>query len=82
MAHSIYFIRDSLFFCLFEKAVSFADPGGAQILGQKGSACVEAFHNVTHMVANFFGDPDGARRHKEVKVNQDLEALVSEIGSI
>ncbi|KAJ7847579.1 hypothetical protein B0H14DRAFT_2231359, partial [Mycena olivaceomarginata] len=27
MAHSIYFIRDSLFFCLFEKAVSFADPG-------------------------------------------------------
>jgi hypothetical protein len=27
MAHSIYFIRDSLFFCMFEKAVSFADPG-------------------------------------------------------
>ncbi|KAF8139261.1 hypothetical protein K438DRAFT_1638043, partial [Mycena galopus ATCC 62051] len=27
MAHSIYFIRDSQFFCLFEKAVSFADPG-------------------------------------------------------
>jgi hypothetical protein len=27
MAHSIYFIRDSLFFMLFEKAVSFADAG-------------------------------------------------------
>ncbi|KAK7035018.1 hypothetical protein R3P38DRAFT_3184554 [Favolaschia claudopus] len=27
MAHSIYFIRDALFFCLFEKAVSFGDPG-------------------------------------------------------
>ncbi|KAF8198719.1 hypothetical protein K438DRAFT_1583825 [Mycena galopus ATCC 62051] len=27
MAHSIYFIRDSLFFCLFEKSVCFADPG-------------------------------------------------------
>ncbi|KAJ6626401.1 hypothetical protein B0H10DRAFT_2304127 [Mycena sp. CBHHK59/15] len=27
MAHSIYFIRDSLFFCMFEKAVSFADAG-------------------------------------------------------
>ncbi|KAJ6616386.1 hypothetical protein B0H10DRAFT_1879236, partial [Mycena sp. CBHHK59/15] len=27
MAHSIYFIRDSLFFCMFEKAVSFSDPG-------------------------------------------------------
>ncbi|KAJ7431901.1 hypothetical protein FB451DRAFT_1421046 [Mycena latifolia] len=131
MAHSIYFIRDSLFFCLFEKAVSFADPGHlirvlkywglafrgvgqhnyarecaggmssrtsfaglwndhAQFLGQgagvtveyiirKGSACVEAFRDITHMVANFFGDPDRARRSKEVKFNQDLEALVSEM---
>jgi hypothetical protein len=31
------------------------------------------------MVANFFGDPDRVRRHKEVKFNQDLEALVSEM---
>jgi hypothetical protein len=31
------------------------------------------------MVANFFGDPDRARRSKEVKFNQDLEALVSEM---
>ncbi|KAJ7190204.1 hypothetical protein GGX14DRAFT_580009 [Mycena pura] len=163
MAHSIYFIRDSLFFCLFEKAVSFADPGqlirvlkywglafrgvgqhnyarecaevlvrwkyelpdklqralerswfinrwgrrgrsiasdlyleqlnfwvkrvfiasGAGVtveyIIRKGSACVEAFRDVTHMVANFFGDPDRARRSKEVKFNQDLEALVTEM---
>ncbi|KAJ7882382.1 hypothetical protein B0H14DRAFT_2565371 [Mycena olivaceomarginata] len=31
------------------------------------------------MVENFFGDPDRARRSKEVKFNQDLEALVSEV---
>ncbi|KAJ7056827.1 hypothetical protein C8F01DRAFT_1087095 [Mycena amicta] len=163
MAHSIYFIRDSLFFCMFEKAVSFADPGQlirvlkywslafrgvgqhnyarecAEILVRwkyelpdklkqalerswfinrwgkrgrsiasdlyleqlnfwvkrvfiasgagvtveymirKGSACVEAFRDVTHMVSNFFGDPDRARRSKEVKFNQDLEALVTEM---
>ncbi|KAJ7835165.1 hypothetical protein B0H14DRAFT_2363521 [Mycena olivaceomarginata] len=179
-AHSIYFIRDSLFFCLFEKAVSFADPGQlirvlkywglafrgvgqhnyarecaevlvrwryelpdklrlglerswfisrwgirgrsiagrslfgtAQLLGEgvqqicadfgvadylnqrvfiasgsgvtieyimrKGSACVEAFRDITHLVANFFGDPDRARRSKKVKFNQDIEALVTEM---
>ncbi|KAJ6482662.1 hypothetical protein C8R45DRAFT_932266 [Mycena sanguinolenta] len=27
MAHSIYFICDALFFCMFKKAVAFADPG-------------------------------------------------------
>ncbi|KAJ7742717.1 hypothetical protein DFH07DRAFT_964428 [Mycena maculata] len=124
MAHSIYFIRDSLFFCLFEKAVSFGDPGQlihvlkywglafrgvgqhnyarecAEILLnfwvkrvfiasgsgvtihyiiRKGSACVEAFREITHMVANFFGDPDRARRSKEVKFEQDIQALVAEM---
>lgn len=28
VAHSIYFIRDALFFCKFEKSVSIADAGG------------------------------------------------------
>ncbi|KAJ7028826.1 hypothetical protein C8F04DRAFT_1265579 [Mycena alexandri] len=163
MAHSIYFIRDSLFFCMFEKAVSFADLGqlirvlrywglafrgvgqhnysrecaevlvrwtyelpdklrralerswfinrwgirgrsiasdlyleqlnfwvkrvfiasGAGVtveyIIRKGSACVEAFRDVSHMVANFFGDPDRARRSKEVKFHQDIEGLVSEM---
>ncbi|KAJ7875119.1 hypothetical protein B0H14DRAFT_2343364 [Mycena olivaceomarginata] len=163
MAHSIYFIRDSLFFMLFEKAVSFADAGqlirvlkywglafrgvgqhnyarecaevlvrwryelpdklrsalerswfvnrfgkpgrfipsdlyleqlnfwvkrvyiasGAgvtvQYIIRKGSACVEAFRDISHLVANFFGDPDRARRSKEVKFHQDIEALISEM---
>ncbi|KAJ7367233.1 hypothetical protein DFH08DRAFT_1005503 [Mycena albidolilacea] len=163
MAHSIYFIRDSLFFMLFEKAVSFGDAGqlirvlkywglafrgvgqhnyahectevlvcwryeltdklrsalerswfvnrfgkpgrfipsdlyleqlnfwikrvyiasGAgvtvQYIIRKGSACVEAFRDISHLVANFFGDLDCARRSKEVKFYQDIEALISEM---
>jgi hypothetical protein len=31
------------------------------------------------MVANFFGDPDRARRSKEVKFEQDIQALVAEM---
>ncbi|KAJ7795466.1 hypothetical protein B0H14DRAFT_3554157 [Mycena olivaceomarginata] len=156
MAHSIYFIRDSLFFMLFEKAVSFADAGQlirvlkywglafrgvgqhnyarecaevlvrwryeltdklrsalerswfvnrfgkpgrfipsdlyleqlnfgsstgvtVQYIIRKGSACVEAFRDISHLVANFFGDPDRARRSKVVKFYQDIEALISEM---
>ncbi|KAJ6624449.1 hypothetical protein B0H10DRAFT_1943318 [Mycena sp. CBHHK59/15] len=168
MAHSIYFIRDSLFFCMFEKAVSFSDPGqlirvlkywglafrgvgqhnytrecaavlvrwkyelpdklrralerswfvnrwgiiGRSIASDlyleqlnfwvklmfdervfiasgsgvtvdyiicKGSAGLEAFRDITHMVAIFFGDPDHARRSKEVKFHQDIAALVTEM---
>jgi hypothetical protein len=45
----------------------------------KGSACVEAFREVSHSVANFFGDPDLARRHKEVKFHEDLRALIEEM---
>ncbi|KAJ7890948.1 hypothetical protein B0H14DRAFT_3700607 [Mycena olivaceomarginata] len=152
MAHSIYFIRDSLFFCLFGKSVLkywglafrgvgqhnyarecaevlvrwryelpdklrlglerswfisrwdirgrsiaadhyleqlnywvkrvfIASGSGVTIeyIMRKGSACVEAFRDITHLVANFFGDPDRARRSKEVKFNQDIEALVTEM---
>ncbi|KAJ7791458.1 hypothetical protein B0H14DRAFT_2624967 [Mycena olivaceomarginata] len=46
---------------------------------RKGSACVEAFRDISHLVANFFGDPDRARRSKEVKFYQDIEALISEM---
>ncbi|KAF8133114.1 hypothetical protein K438DRAFT_1787717 [Mycena galopus ATCC 62051] len=31
------------------------------------------------MIANFFGDPDRARRSKEVKFHQDIQALVTEM---
>ncbi|KAJ7576374.1 hypothetical protein C8J56DRAFT_899899 [Mycena floridula] len=121
-AHDTYFICDALLFCVFEQAVSFADParvlrvmrywalsyqGASQhnyarecvegiygrsialdlyleqlnfwvrrvFIGQgngvtvkyiieKGSACVEAFRDISHLVANFFGDPDRAKRLK------------------
>ncbi|KAK6984169.1 hypothetical protein R3P38DRAFT_3333012 [Favolaschia claudopus] len=46
---------------------------------RKGSACVETFRDLTHMVANFFGDADRSRRSKEIKFTQDLEALVTEM---
>lgn len=67
--------------CLTVKRVFIASGSGVTVeyIIRKGSACVEAFRDVTHMVANFFGDPDRARRSKEVKFNQDLEALVSEM---
>ena len=43
---------------------------------QKGSACVEAFHEISHLIANFFGDPDRARRSKEVAFHEDMRVLV------
>jgi hypothetical protein len=65
---------------IFEQRVFIASGSGVTIdyIIRKGSACVEAFRDITHMDVNFFGDPDRARS-KEVKFNQDLEALVSEM---
>ncbi|KAJ6532318.1 hypothetical protein DFH09DRAFT_1326105 [Mycena vulgaris] len=45
----------------------------------KGSACVEAFREISHSVANFFGDSDRARRHKEVAFHEDIRALIEEM---
>jgi hypothetical protein len=45
---------------------------------QKGSACVEAFHEISHLIANFFGDPDCARHSKEVAFHEDMRVLVEE----
>ncbi|KAJ7493794.1 hypothetical protein FB451DRAFT_1077509 [Mycena latifolia] len=163
-AHSVYFNRDALFFCKFEKSVSIADAGGVmrvlkywtlafrgagqhnyarecaellirtkyelpdalrlarekawfvnrwpgkygrciaadlfleqqnfwvkrvfiaggngvtiEYIMMKGSACVEAFREVSHAVANYFGDPDRARRHKEVKFHEDIRLLIEEM---
>ncbi|KAJ6465625.1 hypothetical protein C8R47DRAFT_1201528 [Mycena vitilis] len=162
-SHSVYFIRDALFFCKFEKSVSIADAGAVMrvlkywalafrgagqhnyarecvevivrskyemsdalrlareqawfynrwgIYGRsiaadlyleqnnywvkrvfiadgngvtieyiiaKGSASVEAFREISHSVANFFGDSDRARRHKEVAFHEDIRALIEEM---
>ncbi|KAK6995635.1 hypothetical protein R3P38DRAFT_2800815 [Favolaschia claudopus] len=63
------------------KRVFIASGSGVTIeyIMRKGSACVEAFRDLTHMVANFFGDPDRARKSKEVKFTQDMEALITEM---
>ncbi|KAK0466076.1 uncharacterized protein EV420DRAFT_1474879 [Desarmillaria tabescens] len=152
LAHSIYFVRDSLLFCEFEDAVAYADAGRVlrvmkfwclayqgsllltwqyelndalratlecawfynrwglpgrfiatdlymeqlnywvkrgfiaqgsgmtiQYIIEKGSTCVEAFRDVSHRVANFFGDSDRARRSKESSFKEDLKRLVDEM---
>ncbi|KAK6966647.1 hypothetical protein R3P38DRAFT_2816019 [Favolaschia claudopus] len=63
------------------KRVFIASGSGVTIeyIIRKGSACVEAFRDITHMVANFFGDPDRGRKSKEVKFTQDIQALVTEM---
>ena len=45
----------------------------------KGSACVEAFREITHRFATAFGHPDRTRRHSEVDVMQDLRLLCEDL---
>lgn len=47
----------------------------------KGSACVEAFRDISHLVAHFFGNPDRSRRSKEVSFTEDLRVLVEHMES-
>ncbi len=46
---------------------------------KKGSACVEAFRDLSHRMANFFGDRDAHRRSKEVAFQEDMRVLVEEM---
>ncbi|KAJ7671172.1 hypothetical protein B0H14DRAFT_3690343 [Mycena olivaceomarginata] len=59
------------------KRVHIAKGSGVTInyIIEKGSACVEAFREVSHRFARTFGFADRARRHKEVDVTQDLRLL-------
>ncbi|KAJ7145300.1 hypothetical protein C8R43DRAFT_1129975 [Mycena crocata] len=45
----------------------------------KGSASVEAFREISHLVASFFGDSDRSRRHKEVAFQDDIRTLIEEM---
>jgi hypothetical protein len=46
---------------------------------QKGSACVEAFREITHIVSQFFGNHNAARRSKEVAFMEDMRVLVEDM---
>ena len=46
---------------------------------EKGSACVEAFCDVTECVSKFFRNPDRSRRSKEVSFQEDLCVLVEDM---
>ena len=48
----------------------------------KGSACVEAFREVSHLVARFFGDSDRSRKSKEAGFAKDMEVLVQKMESV
>ncbi|KAI0691455.1 hypothetical protein C8T65DRAFT_745440 [Cerioporus squamosus] len=60
------------------KRVFIASGSGVTIeyIMAKGSACVEAFREVSHLVAGFFGDPDRGRRSKEIAFEHDMRVLV------
>ena len=45
---------------------------------KKGSACVEAFWEITHIVSQFFGNRDAARHSKEVAFMEDMRVLVED----
>lgn len=46
---------------------------------EKGSACVEAFHQIAEHVSKLFGNAERKRRHKEVHFYHDLEALINDM---
>ena len=46
---------------------------------EKGSACVEAFREVTNRVSKFFGNSDIPRRSKEISFLEDMRVLVEDM---
>ena len=46
---------------------------------KKSSACVKAFCDISHIVANIFGDPDFACCHKEPKFQENMQVLDEEM---
>lgn len=46
---------------------------------EKGSAGIEAYREISHLVANFYGDQDLRRRHKEMSFAEDMRVLVEEM---
>lgn len=50
-----------------------------EYISEKGSACVEAFREISHSFSRTFGYADHARRSKEVNVAHDLRLLTENL---
>ncbi|KAI1795010.1 hypothetical protein LXA43DRAFT_939422 [Ganoderma leucocontextum] len=63
------------------KVIFIASGNGVTIeyIMKKGSACVEAFRDMSHLMANLFGDSDRHRRSKEVAFYEDMRVLVEDM---
>ncbi|PPQ79975.1 hypothetical protein CVT24_003795 [Panaeolus cyanescens] len=46
---------------------------------EKGSSCVEIFRELSHKFSSTFGYADRARKHKEVKIEDDLRILCQDM---
>lgn len=46
---------------------------------EKGSACIEAFRDVTQRVSRYFGNPDLSRRAKEMSFEEDMRVLIEDM---
>ncbi|KAJ7576542.1 hypothetical protein C8J56DRAFT_1061820 [Mycena floridula] len=52
---------------------------GLPLIESRSPDYVEAFRDITHLVANFFGDPDRSRHHKELAFTEDMRILVDDM---
>ncbi|KAF6744431.1 hypothetical protein DFP72DRAFT_1078616 [Ephemerocybe angulata] len=69
---------------LLVKRIFIAQGNGVTIdyIMHKGSACVEVFRNASHLVAEFFGNPDRNRRSKEIAFQEDMRVLVEDMDAL
>ncbi|KAJ8087846.1 hypothetical protein PM082_006699 [Marasmius tenuissimus] len=62
--------------------LAFGNGVTVQYIISKGSACVEAFRDISRRISRFFGNRDRLRRSKEMKFMKDIEALVQDMEKI
>lgn len=67
--------------CVVLQRIYIAKGNGVTIdyIIKKGSACVEAFRRISHLMAQFFGNPDRHRGSKEMGFQEDMRVLVEEL---
>ncbi|KAL0563655.1 hypothetical protein V5O48_018409 [Marasmius crinis-equi] len=62
--------------------LAFGNGVTVQYIISKGSACIEAFCDISRRISQFFGNRDRLRRSKEMKFAKDIEALVQDMEKI